>query len=241
MKSRYRFGFVRDIHDTEEDVNALENRVTDRVREAARRRRLFLWGNRNLCFLAMIALGILLSYVHLLRMPEGGEITFLSMLVICLIGYVTGPAQGVFGAVTFGIVKYMLDYQIFGPGTNIPELWDYVLGYSLLGVCGLLLALRRPDEKKENRMVPVFSLRRAVSIAMLLRFIESVANYLVFYPEAGMPFSRQFMLALRYCTIYIVPEWALSLLVLSIPPVMEAVSFLRIVANRDYTETYDYY
>ena len=176
----------------ENEIDEMETAVEDHARESARRRRHAVWGNRTLWFVALTAIAIALSYVVLLRMPEGGDVTFLSMLVVCLIGYILGPAEGICGAAIFGLIKYFIDYGMVQ--TNFAELCDYL-----------------------------------------------VWNYLYFYPAAGMSFAQQLKEAVVYCSIYIFPELVFSLAVLSIPAVMNAIQFLRIMANEDYAERYDYY
>lgn len=220
----------------ENEIDAMETAVEDHARESARRRRHAVWGNRTLWFVALTALAIALSYVILLRMPEGGDVTFLSMLVVCLIGYILGPAEGICGAAIFGLIKYFIDYGMVQ--TNFAELWDYLVGYLLLGICGVLLSIQIQSGRKSRF---VFGIRSAMTIAVLLRFLESVWNYLYFYPAAGMSFAQQLKEAVIYCSIYIFPELVFSLAVLSIPAVMNAIQFLRIMANEDYAERYDYY
>ncbi|MBQ9642804.1 MAG: energy-coupled thiamine transporter ThiT [Lachnospiraceae bacterium] len=222
----------------ENEIDEMENAVEDHAKESLRRRRHLVWGNRTLWFVALTAVAIALSYVVLLQMPEGGEVTFLSMLVVCLIGYILGPAEGVCGAALFGLIKYFIDYGMVQ--TNFAELWDYLIGYLLLGICGVL-ANTQMRSSRTGRMEYLLGLRSSMTIAVLLRFLESVWNYLYFYPVPGMPFMAQLKEAVIYCSIYIFPELVFSLIVLSVPAVMKAVQFLRIMANEDYAERYDYY
>ena len=94
----------------------------------------YLWNRRWLWVVILIVASILLSYLKPLKLQEGGEVTYLSMLVIFLVGYFYGGKAGIGAAFLYGILKYVLDYPFV---INIPELWDYILGYGLLGFGGL--------------------------------------------------------------------------------------------------------
>ncbi len=235
------------------------------------------WWNRPVkWFIVMLALSILLSYVEILRLGEGGSVTFLSMLVLCLIGYVLEPKAGLLAAFLFGVIKYILDYVCPGyfqtvvskiinePGyiqsmiqamgsagyrsgkeafmvaegvdaiQVIADLFDYLVGYTLLGAFGYMEALTiRVGKKVEQRR---FSIQSAFVIAVILRFIESVINYAVFYPEPQEALAVFLQEAIMYSFMYVGIEGILSWFVLYIPAVTDTVQYIRTVAGNNYNE-----
>lgn len=50
----------------------------------------FLWNRKWLWILMILGMGLLLSYLQPLQLSEGGEVTFLSMLAVCMAGYFFG-------------------------------------------------------------------------------------------------------------------------------------------------------
>ena len=65
---------------------------------------------KQLVFCAMsIALGTVLSNIKLFHLPFGGSITLLSMLVICLPGYLFGLGAGLLTGVAYGVLQLLID------------------------------------------------------------------------------------------------------------------------------------
>ena len=244
------------------------------------------WWNRPArWFAAMLAVSIVLSYVDILRLGEGGSVTLLSMLVLCLIGYVMEPKYGLLAAFLFGVIKYLIDYicpgyfqtvinhmindpgylrslydhvikngyrdyhnlimnsagvdlsadpdlaRIITTGVDavqvIGDLFDYIVGYTLLGLFGYIEAMEINAKH--------LKIQTAFIIVVLFRFIESVINYIVFYPE-NMAWSAFAEEAVMYSCMYVVVEGLLSWFVLYLPPVIDTIQYFRTVAGNEYNE-----
>lgn len=190
----------------------------------------FLWGNQTAWCVLLIMTALLTSFVHLMRLQEGGEVTFLSMLFVCLVGYYCGTAAGVISALVFAVLKFALDYLfgIFSPDIFVPELWDYLLGYTLLGVCGFCCSQG-------------WGFSCSYVMAVLFRYVESVWNFVYFYSEPGLTPLQNLHEGMIYSGGYIGAELILTLALLLIPQVREAMEFLKEVANHPYSEQYDYF
>ena len=91
--------------------------------------------NAALC----VALSFVLSYIRLYKMPQGGSITLASMLPIFLFAYAYGTAPGMFVGLAYGFLQWMQDgfYML----TPVEGVLDYLLAYTLLGLCGLARGL----------------------------------------------------------------------------------------------------
>lgn len=177
----------------------------------------FLWNRKWLWILMILGAGLLLSYLQPLEMSEGGEVAFLSMLVVCMVGYFFGGWTGLLAALVFGVIKFLLR-NVNDSNEVVAELYDYILGYGLLGAAGFLY------QKK-------IGLRMGYLLAVLLRYIESVWNCAYFYHET-VGYSLVY-------SSYIIVELVVTLLILCIPQVREAIEYLKYVATHKYEEDLD--
>ena len=251
----------------------IEKRIRT-IREKGRKR---WWGHPGRWFVALLSISILLSYVHVLEMAQGGEITFLSLLALAAIGYICGPRYGMAGALLFAVIKYIFDYFMPGyaftvlselkqdPGALsrwfglvkrvgyemaskynfmildpeaqkdriqlIGDLFDYIFGYGVIGFFGLLCGLETENRGKRRRLFPYPQL--AFFAVIVLRYIESVINYIVFYPEPGS--DLLFVLeAMTYSFTYALLDGLLALVVFMLPPVITMILFFRTIAHNSY-------
>ena len=192
----------------------------------------FLWNRKWLWILIILGAGLLLSYLQPLELAEGGEVTFLSMLAVCMSGYFFGGWTGLLTALIFGCIKFLLR-NVNDSDNVVAELYDYILGYGLLGICGFLCHKNEKDNNKEDKdkNKGKGSLWIGYLLAVLLRYNDTVWNCSYFYKET-----------IRYTHIYssyICVEMAVTLLILCIPQVREAIEYLKYVATHAYEEDLD--
>ena len=83
-----------------------------------------------------IALAYALSYVRLFRMPQGGSITFASMLPLMLYCCMFGTRRGILVCLIYGTLQAMQDPWIIHP---MQFMLDYTLAYGVIGVSGLFV------------------------------------------------------------------------------------------------------
>ncbi len=215
------------------------------------------WNRRWLWFVLLLAVSLFLSYLQPITLAEGGEVTFLSMLAIVLIGYFYGGWAGTLGALLFGVLKYFLDYHLT---LNVAELTDYIFGYGLLGVGGFFRnwqgSWKWKKEKdsgsgegvskdacltEEAQFVRGEStLLRCYLLAVTLRYIESVWNCLQYYYKPWESIWENIWdESIVYCAGYVGAEVLITVIVLLIPQVREALEYLKFVATHDYVEDLD--
>lgn len=161
------------------------------------------------------------------------------MLVIYLAGYFYGGWTGLFAALIFGGIKFLL--RNVNDSDNVAaELFDYILGYGLIGFGGFLFRKKERSESEENDQRPQSGeslrqekgrLQAGYILAVLLRYIESVWNCSYFYHE-----TVQYSLVY---SSYIVVELLVTLLILCIPQVRETIAYLKYVATNKYEEDLD--
>ena len=80
-----------------------------------------------------IALSFALSYARLFRMPQGGSITFASVLPLIIYSMMFGTRRGVLVSLIYGTLQALQDPYILHP---MQFLLDYPLAYGLVGVSG---------------------------------------------------------------------------------------------------------
>jgi len=89
----------------------------------------------------LVALGFVLSYFTLFRMPQGGSVTPFSMLPIMMIGLRHGLKWGLGGGFVYACLQML--QQFWPPPTGTVEgyiavvMLDYILAFTVLGLSGI--------------------------------------------------------------------------------------------------------
>ena len=89
----------------------------------------------------LIALGYVLSYIPLFRMPHGGSITMVSMAPILLIGFRQSPRWALLSSFAYSLVQLLFGVQNLAYCQSLAAvagciLLDFVLGFTILGLAG---------------------------------------------------------------------------------------------------------
>ena len=106
-----------------------------------------------------IALSFSLSYARLFRMPQGGSITFASVLPLMIYSMMFGTRRGVLVCLIYGTLQALQDPYILHP---MQFLLDYPLAYGLVGVSGFF------SDKKlfKNKHIINFILGGIVAVSL---------------------------------------------------------------------------
>ena len=91
----------------------------------------------------MIALSTVLSEIPFFKMPNGGDITLVSMLPIILMSFRNGPKWGLFTAFVHSLLQLMLGLNNVAYCKTLTAqigciLLDYVLAFTVLGLASTL-------------------------------------------------------------------------------------------------------
>lgn len=159
-----------------------------------------------------IALATVLSQIRLYRMPQGGSVTAFSMLPIVLVGYWYGRKAGLMAGAAYGILRLLLGAAVVHP---IQFLLDYPLAYAVLGCCCLFRGRR-------------FGLQASYLAGAAGRFLCSFAAGIVFFGEFAPEGQHIWAYSAVYQLTYLGPEVIVTLAVISMPPVMNAIEQLRL-------------
>ena len=176
---------------------------------------------RQVVFSAMsIALAFLLSMVKILRLSWGGSVTLLSMLFVTLTGYWYGPGVGFTAAFAYS----MLQFVEGGGGYMLSLLQvalDYLLAFTALGASGFF-------RKQKNGLVTGYL------VAVLLRgLFHAIGGYLFWmdYMPDNFPKELAFAYPVIYNYAYLLIEAAITIAVISLPPVKKALAQIKNMAS----------
>ncbi|MDE7257012.1 MAG: energy-coupled thiamine transporter ThiT [Clostridia bacterium] len=114
-----------------------------------------------------VAMSFALSYVKLFEMPQGGSITFASLLPVMLFAYVYGPKKGVMVGVVYGVLQAVQDPWIIHPAQF---LLDYPIAFSMVGFAGVFGNIKALDK------VPQVKFTLGAILAGILRFVCHVLS-----------------------------------------------------------------
>lgn len=164
---------------------------------------------------AAIALATVLSNIKLFRFPTGGSITLLSMLVISLPGYWFGLGVGVIAGVAYGVLQLLIDPYVLFP---LQVLVDYILAFGVFGLSGLFTNASH-------------GLMKGYVTAVVGRFVFAVISGWIFFGEYAWEGWNPFLYSLAYNAIYIFAEAAVTIMLLLLPPVKDALASVKKLAS----------
>ncbi|MBO5207908.1 MAG: energy-coupled thiamine transporter ThiT [Lachnospiraceae bacterium] len=168
---------------------------------------------------AAIALGFATSYIKIVPMPWGGSITLCSMLFVTLIGYWYGPKIGLIAGFAYGLLQFVQDggSYILSP---LQACLDYILAFAALGLSGLFY-------KKANGLIKGYIF--AILIRGLLHTIGGYLYWMDYMPES-FPQSLAIIYPIAYNYAYILAEGAITIIILLLPPVKNAMTRVKKLA-----------
>lgn len=168
---------------------------------------------KQLVFSAVaLALALVTSMIKLFNLPMGGSITLLSMLFIVLIGYWYGPYVGLMTAVAYGLLQFVLEPIFY----TVPQmLTDYPLAFGALGLSGFFY-------KKKNGLIKGYI--AGVLGRYFFAFLSGLIFFAVYAEGSGMSAP---IYSLAYNGFYLIPEAIITLIIIALPPVANALNRIK--------------
>ena len=125
----------------------------------------------------LIAVGFVLSYITLFKMPQGGSVTPLSMLPLLIIGLRHGLKWGLAGGFVYSGLQMIQEFWPPPTGTAAGYIavimLDYIAAFSVLGLSGLFKGRQ-------------YGLLYAAPLCLILRFLcHFFSGLIVWYQYAG--------------------------------------------------------
>ena len=169
-----------------------------------------------------LALAFALSYVRLFKMPSGGSVTLLSMFFVSIVGYWYGPVVGLSAAFAYALLQFLQDPSFVSIWS---VLFDYFLAFSALGLSGFF-------SKKKHGLVTGYL------VGVFFRFVFTTMASILFWSEwlvvpnwISNPTLGIIAAAVIYNAEYIFVEAAITIVIILIPPVNNALKKLETIAN----------
>ena len=145
----------------------------------------------------------------------GGSVTLFSMLFICLIGYWFGPGYGLLTGVAYGVLQFIINPYML----SIPQvLIDYPLAFGALGLSGFFSKSK-------------FGLQIGYAVGVIGRFIFAILSGVIFFASYAPKGMNAFIYSFLYNGAYLGAEAAITLIVISLPPVNKALAKVKSLAN----------
>ena len=128
------------------------------------------WNAKMLAYAALcIAISFVLSYIRLLKMPQGGSITPASMLPIMMFAYAFGFGPGLVCSMAYGVLQMFQDMYIVG---WVQATLDYVLAFGSLALVALFRNWKSP-----------FNFSVGVVVAGIVRVFFHVLSGVVYFAD----------------------------------------------------------
>ncbi len=139
----------------------------------------------------IVALSLVLNFIKVFQMPQGGSITLGSMVPVLLISLRRGPKVGVFTGVVFGFAQMFLDGWFYSP---VGMFLDYPLAFGALGLAGLF---------KETPLL-------GVVVSLTTRFLSHFLSGVIFFYMYAPPGMDPMVYSAVYIGSYMLPELIIS-------------------------------
>ena len=200
-----------------------------------------LWGNKWLWTAVLLVIAALLSISKPVVLSDGGAVTYFSLFFLWLVTFFFGPKHGAVCSVLFGFVKLYITYATgeyvnFEPGALVLE---YPLACGMFALGGLVQERKvcggAVDDAGFIVREPV-KLRVGYLVGVLGMGVCYVISAMLFYPPEVEGFFGNLAYCIMYDFSYLTIEAALTMLLLCIPPVTNALYYLKHVATTPFSD-----
>ncbi len=114
-----------------------------------------------------IAMSFALSYIRIVKMPQGGSVTVASLLPLMIYSFMFGTKKGVFAGLVYGLLQAVQDPWIIHPAQF---LLDYPIAFAGIGVAGMFARTKRLEK------VPQVQFALGAVVASVLRFLAHILS-----------------------------------------------------------------
>lgn len=158
-----------------------------------------------------IALALVCSMIKFTSLPLGGSCTLCSMLFIVLTGYWYGPAAGLTTGFAYGLIQFLIEPVFY----TLPQmLIDYPLSFGALGLSGFF------SRRKHGLFLGYLT-------AVIGRYFFTVISGVIFFGAYAPEGTPALLYSLGYNASYLIPEAAITLLLISVPSLSKALAQVK--------------
>ncbi len=156
----------------------------------------------------LIALAFVINnFMPRIPMPQGGSATFFSMFFIFMVGYILGPKIGIMAGMAFGMLDLLINPYAVYP---LQILMDYPIAFGMLGLGGFF------KNKKHGLITGYLT-------SIFGRFLVSFLSGIIFFAQYAPEGTSVFIYSFIYNITYISVEGLMTVIVLLIPVVKNAI------------------
>ena len=167
------------------------------------RKNKFVFDSKSIAYAAIcIAMSFALSYLRIVRMPQGGSITPASLLPLMLYAFMFGAKKGIFAGFIYGLLQALQSPDgVIHPAQFV---LDFPLAFACMGLAGLLATLQAL-----NKLPQVQFLLGGIIAGLgrfIMHFISGTFAFGAYAPE-GQP---AWLYSLGYQAGYVLPDVAIA-------------------------------
>ncbi len=151
-----------------------------------------------------IAMSFALSYMRIVRLPQGGSITPASLLPLMVYAYMFGIKKGVFAGFTYGLLQALQDPSILHPAQF---LLDYPMAFAWIGLAGAFAKTKKLDNLPQVQFALGGILAGLGRFAM--HFLSGAFAFGYWAPEGTHVLLYSFV----YQAGYVLPDLAIAIVV----------------------------
>lgn len=170
----------------------------------ADRKNKFGFDSKSIAYAAIcIAMSFALSYLKIVRMPQGGSITIASLLPLMLYSFMFGTKKGVFTGFVYGLLQSVQDPWIIHPAQFV---LDYPAAFACIGLAGMFANVRKLNK------LPQVQFALGAIVAGIGRFVMHFISGTFAFGSAveGQP---AWLYSLTYQAGYVLPDLAITIVV----------------------------
>ena len=144
-----------------------------------------------------IALSFALSYLRIVKMPQGGSITVASLLPLMVYSFMFGTKKGVFAGMIYGIMQAVQDTYILHPAQF---LLDYPVAFAAIGLAGAFANVKALEK------LPQIQFALGAIVAGAGRFVSHLLSGIFAFGAFAPEGQSAFAYSLGYQAAYVFPD-----------------------------------
>jgi len=195
--------------------------------------------------ISLILISMLLSAAKIVVLPQGGAVTYFSLLVLWLIPFMFGLRYGIIACLLFGFAK--LGITIITNEYVNYNIIALILEYPLAcGSFALGALIKEPAKNDSGSLIKEepFRLKAGYMIGILGALFFYVVSAVLFYPPDRAGFFNNLIYCILYDASYLLFEAIITIILLCVPAVSKSIYYLKHVAtldNPEHDETLEYF
>lgn len=164
-----------------------------------------------------MALAMVTSEIKFARLPFGGSVTLFSMLFVVLIGYWYGAKAGLLTGFAYGLLQFVINPVFYSPWQLLV---DYPLAFGALGLSGFF------SDRKHGLLTGYI-------VGVFGRYVFTAISGGIFFGAYAPSQTPMGILTytLGYNASYIAPEAVITIIILLIPAVKNALMKVKKLAT----------